>query len=71
MWPLLRGFESRPSPHFKGETMGTLLIIALAFVVLYIGAGFLVTFVNGHARGDTFKVVWKDILTWPKGVFFK
>jgi len=51
--------------------MGTLLTIALVLAVLYVGAGFVVTYVNGYARGDTFKINWKAILTWPKGVFFK
>ncbi len=37
--------------------------------ILYIGAGFLVTFVNAQGRGDIFKVNWTEILRWPKSVF--
>ena len=40
----------------------------LILASIYIGAGFLVTFVNAMGRGDTFKVNWDEILRWPKGV---
>jgi hypothetical protein len=43
----------------------TLLIVG----VLYVGIGFLVTFINAQGRGDTFKVNWSEILRWPKSVF--
>lgn len=46
-----------------------IIVLLLVIGVLYVGAGFLVTFVNAQSRDDKFKVDWNKILTWPKLVF--
>ena len=48
-----------------------LLIILLAVGILYVGAGFLATYINAQSKDDEFKVDWNKILTWPKDVFGK
>ena len=48
-----------------------LIIFLLVVGVLYVGAGFLVTYVNAQSKDDEFKVDWNKIFTWPKDVFGK
>jgi len=45
----------------------TLVILA----GLYVGVGFLATFINAQSKDDEFKVDWAAIMKWPKDVFFK
>ena len=51
--------------------MGTFITIVLVLAVLYVGAGFAVTYINAKSRDDEFKIDWMKILKWPRAVFPK
>jgi len=51
--------------------MGTFIGVLIGVAILYVGAGFLVTYINAQSRDDEYKIDWKAILKWPRVVFPK
>ena len=47
------------------------IIFLLLLAIIYVGAGFLVTYTKAQSNDNVFDTDWEKILTWPKDVFGK